>query len=133
MLSQQRSSSTAMPMPRVGDFLKSLLQDVSLKSFFMATQYESHLPASKPSLSTVHQKRVSVELHYTPGFDESQLLTTILGIYEGIPKSFEFFRCSPDTTETELRLFVERVWNHTRTYMMFGVNKLPLHLQEVSV
>lgn len=100
----------------------------------MATQYESHLQASKPITSTVHQKRVSVELHYTPGFDESQLLTTILGIYKGIPKSFEFFRCSPDTTETELRLFVERVtvWIH-RTYMMFGVNKLPLHLQEVSI
>lgn len=72
-----------------------------------------------------------MELHYTPGFNKLQLLSAIIGIYSGVPESFEFFRCSVDTTELELKKFVERVWKYSRTYLMFGVNNLPLHLQEV--
>ena len=122
-------------MPRVGEFLKSLLQDVDLKCYFMPRRYipnnASNIPASKPSWSARQLKGVSVELHYTPGFNKLQLLSTIIGIYSGVPESFEFFRCSADTTELELKKFVERVWKYSRTYLMFGVNNLPLHLQEV--
>ena len=125
-----------MPMPRVGEFLKSLLNDVELTTFCTPKRYLKgavpHTPTSIPSWSTVHQFVVSVELHYTPGFDKTQLLSIIFGIYCGVPESFEFFRCSSDTTELDLKRFVERIWKHARTYMMFGVNNLSLHLQEVS-
>ena len=135
MLSQQLSRS-AMPMPMVGEFLKSLLQDDKLKCFFMPMRYvpniASNVQISKPSWSTWHQNGISVELHCTPSFDKSQLLSTILGIYRGVPESFELFHCSPDTTELDLKKFVERVRKHSRTYMMLGVNNLPLHLQEVN-
>ena len=122
-------------MPRVGEFLKSLLQDADLKWFFMPRRYipnnGSNIPASSPSWSARHQNGVAVELHYTPGFNKLQLLSTILGIYNGVPESYEFFHCSKDTTELEFKKFVERIWKYHRTYMMFGVNNLPLHLQEV--
>ena len=119
-------------MPKVGEFLKSLLSDVELAPQRYLKGAVQHTPPSIPSWSSAHQFVVSVELHYTPGFDKTQLLSIIFGIYQGVPESFEFFRCSSDTTELDLKRFVERMWKHARTYMMFGVNNLSLHLQEVS-
>ena len=126
-----------MPMPNVGEFLRSLLSDVELTPQRYLSQWYfkgtvPHTPTSIHLYSSAHQFVVSVELHYTPGFNKTQLLSTIFGIYQGVPESFEFFRCSSDTTELDLKRFVERMWKHARTYMMFGVNKLSLHLQEVS-
>ena len=124
-----------MPMPNVGELLTSLLNDVELTTFCTPKRYlkgtVQRTPTSVPSWSSAHQFVVSVELHYTPGFDKTQLLSIIFGIYQGVPESFEFFRCSSDTTELDLKRFVERMWKHARTYMMFGVNNLSLHLQEV--
>ena len=124
-----------MPMQNVGELLTSLLNDVELTTFCTPKRYlkstVQRIPTYVPSWSSAHQFVVSVELHYTPGFDKTQLLSIIFGIYQGVPESFEFFRCSSDTTELDLKRFVERMWKHARTYMMFGVNNLSLHLQEV--
>ena len=127
--------SCLKPMPRVGEFLKSLLNDVELTTFCTPKRYlkgaVQHTPTSNLWWSSAHQFIISVELHYTPGFDKTQLLSIIFGIYQGVPESFEFFRCSSDTTELDLKRFVERIWKHARTYMMFDVDNLSLHLQEV--
>ena len=71
------------------------------------------------------------QLHYAPGYTQSQLLRLITEIYDGVPESFEVFYCHPLTTQEELKMFMERVKYHPLPYLILQVNKLPFNLQEV--
>ena len=71
------------------------------------------------------------QLHYAPGYTQSQLLRLVTEIYDGVPESFEVFYCHPLTTQEELKMFMERVKYHPLPYLVLQVNKLPFNLQEV--
>ena len=71
------------------------------------------------------------QLHYAPGYTQSQLLRLITEIYDGVPESFEVFYCHPLTAQEELKMFMERVKYHPLPYLILQVNKLPFNLQEV--
>ena len=57
----------------------------------------------------------------------------IVGIYDGVPESFEVFHCSPCSTEEELKLFLSRTGKHPLKFLVLQVNRLPYKLQEVRV
>ena len=71
------------------------------------------------------------QLHYAPGYTQSQLLRLITEIYDGVPESFEVFYCHPLTTQEEVKMFMERVNYHPLPYLVLQVNKLPFNFQEV--
>lgn len=60
-----------MPMPRVGEFLKSLLNDVELTTFCTPKRYLKGAVQQTPTpnlwWSSAHQFVILVELHFTPG------------------------------------------------------------------
>ena len=73
-------------------------------------------------------------LHSAPGFSQGELISVIVSIYDGrLPQPYEFFRCHETTTMHELKLFLTRAINHPLTFMIFGVNLLPVKLQEVKL
>lgn len=75
----------------------------------------------------------SVEvLHSAPGFSQGELISVIVSVYDGrLPQPYEFFRCRENTTTHELKCFLTRAINHPLTFMILGVNHLPINLQEV--
>ena len=77
----------------------------------------------------------SVEvLHSAPGFSQGELISLIVSIYdERLPQPYEFFRCRENTTMHELKCFLTRAINHPLTFMILGVNLLPVKLQEVKL
>ena len=71
-------------------------------------------------------------LHSALNFSQGELIPVIVNIYDGrLPQPYEFFRCHGNTTTHELKLFLTRAINHPLTFMILGVNLLPVKLQEV--
>jgi hypothetical protein len=70
-------------------------------------------------------------LHFCPGYTQDGLIRVIIGLYSGVPESFEVFRCRCNTTEGELNLFLKRAAKFPTQYLILEVNKLPYKLQEV--
>ena len=77
----------------------------------------------------------SVEvLHSAPGFSQGEVISLIVSIYdERLPQPYEFFHCHENTTMHELKCFLTRAINHPLTFMILGVNLLPVKLQEVKL
>ena len=75
----------------------------------------------------------SVEvLHSALNFSQGELISIIVSIYdERLPQPYEFFRCQEDTSIHELKLFLTRAINHPLTFIILGVDLLPVKLQEV--
>ena len=72
-------------------------------------------------------------LHYCPNYSQAELIQLIVSIYDGVPESFEVFRCRPSSTEEELSLFLKRAAKHPLQFLLLEVNRLPFKLQEVRV
>ena len=71
-------------------------------------------------------------LHSALNFSQGELISVIVSIYGGrLPQSYEFFRCHVNTTTHELKLFLTRAINHPMTFIILGVDLLPVKLQEV--
>ena len=84
-----------------------------------------------PKLYSTH--RIDV-LHSAPDFSREELISLVTKIYDGrLPWPFEFFRCHKNTTMHQLKLFITRANNHPLTFVILGVNLLPIKLQEVCV
>ena len=66
-------------------------------------------------------------------YTQDRLIRMIVGLYSGVPESFEVFHCRQSTTEEELNLFLKRASKHPLQYLILEVNKLSYKLQEVSV
>ena len=47
-------------------------------------------------------------VHFVPHYDNGQLLRLIIHLYNGIPKSYEVFHCDENSTEENLKLFLNR-------------------------
>ena len=72
-------------------------------------------------------------LHFCPDYSQDRLVRVIVGLYNGVPESFEVFHCRPTTTEEELNLFLKRASKYPLQYLILEVNKLSYKLQEVSI
>jgi hypothetical protein len=122
-----------VPVKIVGAFLNSLFKDHSLP-------HRCHPIASSPLLSprsvtgslSLVQEFVQL-LHFCPGYTQDRLICMIIGLYSGVPESFEVFHCRSNTTEGELNLFLKRAAKFPLQYLILEVNKLPYKLQEVHV
>ena len=71
-------------------------------------------------------------LHSALNFTQGELISIVVNIYQGrLPQSYEFFRCHETSTAHQLKLFLTRAINHPLTFVILGVNNLPINLQEV--
>ena len=109
-------------MQTVGQFLGILLKN-------------HKIPQRAINVDTVIQGReratVLQMLHHAPNFQQLQIVQLIVGIYNGVPESFEVFYCHFSSTEEELSLFLERIEREPLRYLILEVNNLPSPLQEV--
>ena len=118
-----------VPVKIVGTFLNSLFEDHSLPH-----RCHPSSPLLRPrsitgSLSLVQE--FTQLLHFCPGYTQDGLIRVIVGLYSGVPESFEVFHCRSNTTEGELNLFLKRAAKFPLQYLILEVNKLPYKLQEV--
>ena len=82
-----------------------------------------------PTLCSTHSLEI---LHCAPEFSQGELISVIVEIYSGrLPHPFEFFRCQENSTMHQLKLFITRANRHPLTFVILGVNFLPVRLQEV--
>ena len=82
--------------------------------------------------SSVHSFPETTQLlHYCPGCSQAQLIHLIISIYDGVPESFEVFRCHSSSSKEELSLFLSRMAKHPLPYLMLEINQLSFKLQEV--
>ena len=118
------------PVRIVGAFLSSLFQDHLLPH---RCQITSPLrPRSITASLSMVQDFVQL-LHFCPDYSQDRLVRVIVGLYNGVPESFEVFHCRPTTTEEELNLFLKRASKYPLQYLILEVNKLSYKLQEVSI
>ena len=83
--------------------------------------------------SSVHSFPETTQLlHYCPGCSQAQLIHLIISIYDGVPESFEVFRCHSSSSKEELSLFLKRMAKHPLQYLILEINQLSFKLQEVS-
>ena len=116
------------PMHVVGRFLAVLFSNHSLPQR-RGTGFGLPRPCS---VSRVSLSSESVQmLHYCPNYSQAALIQIIVSIYDGVPESFEVFRCRPSSTEEELSLFLKRAAKHPLQFLLLHVNLLPFKLQEV--
>ena len=82
--------------------------------------------------SLLHSTCSMEVLHSALNFSQGQVISVIVSIYDGrLPQPYEFFRCHENTSLHQLKLFLTRAINHPLTFMILGVNLLPVKLQEV--
>ena len=104
------------PMHTISMFLSTLLQNHSLPIKTVANMSEN----------------CSQVMHYYPGFSQKELIPLILSIFGEFPKPFQILRCQSSSTLEELHLFLQRAAKFNIMHLLLEVNKLPIHLQEVS-
>ena len=90
---------------------------------------QKYINKRQPISHTVNGIQV---LHYAPDFTQGELISIIVNIYrERLPQPYEFFRCHENSTAHQLKVFLTRAINHPLTFVVLGVNLLPINLQEV--
>lgn len=121
-----------VPVKIVGAFLNFLFEDHSLPHRCCRSSASSPLlrPRSLTGSLSFVQEFVQL-LHFCPGYTQDRLIRVIVGLYSGVPESFEVFHCRSNTTEEELNLFLKRAAKFPLQYLILEVNKLPYKLQEV--
>ena len=105
------------PTEKVGSFLDHLFQILGLEIM--------HPP---PHSSRFHSHAV---LHQCHKFSPKQLIMYLVSINEQIPKPYEILRCHSGTTESDVKIFFQRIEFFPRHYYVLEVNKIPSKLQEV--
>lgn len=124
------------PMNVVGSFLSSLLQVFNREaSHSLPMRYTddfSQLSSSQtmPFSPPPEEKFV---LHSALNFTQGELIELVLRIYGGPPEPFELLHCNAFTAEEEVKLFMKRVYQHPRQYLVLEFNHLPFQLQEVYI
>ena len=124
------------PMEAVGSFLTNLFQVLNRQAFSpLPKRYSddlaefSHSPTT-PLSPHPEEEFVNV-LHGALDFTQGELIGLVLRIYGGPPEPFELLHCNCSTTEDDVRLFMKRIHQHPRHYLVLEVNHLPFQLQEV--
>ena len=122
------------PLNVVGSFLSSLLQVFNREtSHSLPMRYTddfSQLSSSQTIPFSPPPEKKFV-LHSALNFTQGELVELVLRIYGGPPEPFELLHCNSFTTEEEVKLFMKRVYQHPRQYLVLEFNHLPFQLQEV--
>lgn len=116
--------SCTAPIKVVGSFLHQLFEK-DMSRFALQTRHPYR------QLQRTLSAQSSTVLHSCHGLSSVQLVSLIVNCYNGVPESFQLFRCQSTTTGDELMLFLKRVNQYAFQYMIVGVEKLPYQLQEV--
>ena len=119
------------PVKITGAFLNSVFEDHTLPHRCHPNSPLVYPRGNTGRLSPVQD--FAQLLHYCPSYTQDGLIRVIVGLYSGVPESFEVFHCRSSTTEGELNLFLKRVMKFPLQYLILEVNKLPYKLQEVHV
>ena len=106
------------PTDVVGLFLDKLFQSLELQ-----------LPTPPPHSSDFCSHAV---LHQCHKFSPKQLIVYLVSINDQTPKPYEILRCHSGTTESDVKLFFQRIGFFCRHYYFVEINKLPSKLQEVN-
>ena len=130
------ASDDVSPMEAVGSFLTNLFQVLNRQAFSpLPKRYNddlaefSHSPTT-PLSPHPEEEFVNV-LHSALDFTQGELIGLVLRIYGGPPEPFELLHCNCSTTEDDVKLFMKRIHQHPRQYLVLEVNHLPFQLQEV--
>lgn len=117
--------SCSAPIKVVGSFLHQLFVEHEMGRFALQPRHP-YL-----QLQRTLSSQSSTVLHSCHGLSCVQLVSLIINCYNGVPESFQLFRCHSSTTEDELMLFLHRATQYAFQYMIIGVEELPYQLQEV--
>ena len=121
-------------MEAVGSFLTNLFQVLNREIFCpLPKRYDDDLAefSHSPTLSPYPELTFVDVLHSALDFTQGELIGLVLRIYGGPPEPFELLHCDNYTTEDDVKLFIKRVCQHPRRYLVLEVNQLPFQLQEV--
>ena len=110
----------------VGSFLHQLFVDHDMSRFALQPRHPYR------QLQRTLSSQSSTVLHSCHGLSRVQLMSLLINCYNGVPDSFQLFRCQPSTSEDELMLFLNRAVQYSFQYMVVGVEQLAYQLQEVS-
>ena len=130
----ERTNEASVPLKVCGIFLDALFMHSEIIDYSPQKYNNLHcLTRSARTRRTLMRSTESMEvLHYAPDFTQGELISIIINIYkERLPQSYEFFRCHENSTAHQLKLFLTRAVNHPLTFVILGVNHLPINLQEV--
>jgi len=106
-------------------FLDALFKHSEIAVYSPQKYINKHQPIS-------HAVNGMEVLHYALDFTQGELISIIVNIYrERLPQPYEFFRCHENSTAHQLKVFLTRAINHPLTFVVLGVNLLPINLQEV--
>ena len=124
------------PMEVVGSFLTNLFQVLNGETYSqLPKRYNDDLSQFSCSPTTPLSPQPEEEfvnvLHSALDFTQGELIGLVLRIYGGPPEPFELLHCDNYTTEDDVKLFMKRVYQHPRRYLVLEVNHLPFQLQEV--
>ena len=138
IVQQLPAGDAVSPMKVVGDFVNNLFQVFNRESPpSLPKRYKDELSQFSSSktvqISSQPEYKFVNVLHSALGFTQGELVGLVLRIYGGPPEPFELLHCNCSTTENEIRLFMKRVHQHPRCYLVIEVNHLPFQLQEVSI
>ena len=115
----ERTDEESIPLRICGLFLDALFKHSAIVDY------------SPKKYKNEHRFTTSI-LHYAPNFTQGELISILVDIYCGrLPQPYEFFRCHQNSTAHQLKLFLTRALNHHLTFVVLGVNQLPINLQEV--
>ena len=127
-VSQENAQKSAMDV--VGSFLDNIFSRDGVMDCSLPIQCRK-IPAPQGQMLVSSPQLLSI-FHSAPGFTQGQLIRLLLEVYGGSPNAFQVLRCTPVTTEQDLRLFMKRVVQHPICqYLILEVNTLPFQLQEV--
>ena len=129
----ERTNEASVPLKVCGMFLDALFKHSEIVDFSPQKYNNAHcLIHSTLRRPKLHSSDSMEVLHSAPNFSQGELISIIVNIYQGrLPQSYEFFRCHENSTAHQLKLFLTRATNHPLTFVILGVNSLPINLQEV--
>ena len=131
----ERENEASIPLRVCGMFLDALFKHSEIV-VYSPQKYNNERRLTQSALIRRSRSRTieSLEvLHYAPDFAQGELVSVlVVHIYHGrLPQPYEFFRCHENSTAHQLKLFLTRALNHPLTFVILGVNLLPINLQEV--
>ena len=135
LLSLEQMNEASIPLRVCGLFLDALFKRSERVDYSPQKYNEHHRTYSALICQPISHTFDSMEvLHYAPDFTQGELISIIVDIYHGrLPQPYELFRCHENSTAHQLKLFLTRALNHPLTFVILGVNLLPINLQEVHI
>ena len=136
MLNLQQAKDASIPLRICGIFIDEMFKhsDIVKCSPHKCSDKDRLMYPACSRHSLLYSTCSMEVLHSALNFSLAELMSVIVRIYDGrLPQPYEFFRCHENTTMHQLKLFLTRAINHPLTFMILGVNLLPVKLQEVKL